>query len=580
MKTILRSIIFSLCCLSAVFASAMDLPVKMVNGKAYYYYVVKKGDTVYSLQKRLGITHKQLVESNPGAADGLRTDDILLFAVDKFGDGRPVVIETEEAAEQQSTDVVYHKVKKGETLYGISRQYGVKPDDIVALNPSTIAGIKTGATLKIPVAQVAGTASEQISEEPVEEQPAEEIGIVMPEQRLRPVEAKFVQVDPEDESDEEAVAEVPEEETADADSAAVEPVGRPATIAVILPFMLEEETPGRQALLFTDFYKGLLLAADTLSNRGDSVKIYAYDTMGDMSRLKSILSEEPVREASVIIAPDGDPQLAAIAQAVVGRDTKVINVFNVKDSLFTDHQQMIQTNIPHRKMYAKAVDAMQQLYPDCVPVIIRNRSGRNDKAEFVAYMSDIYRSKGVEPIEIEYEGALVVAQLDALPTDGTRYVIVPTSGNLNEFNKFIHAIKTERDTRDIAIFGYPDWTAFRGDAEDMLHEVDATVFSRFYYDDDSFDTRSLAQAFERWYGNEMIEVVPNQAVLGFDVGNMVIRNLRANDGYFNPEDIRYTGVQSSFEFKRANHSDNAGYCNEEIYILRFTPGRRVERLSF
>ncbi|MDE6703145.1 MAG: hypothetical protein K2K00_05665, partial [Muribaculaceae bacterium] len=218
--------------------------------------------------------------------------------------------------------------------------------------------------------------------------------------------------------------------------------------------------------------------------------------------------------------------------------------------------------------------------PDYVPVIIRNRDGRNDKAEFINYMTDVYRSRGVEPIEVEYEGALVVAQLDALPTDGTRYVIVPTSGSLNEFNKFIHAIKTERDTRDIALFGYPDWTAFRGDAEELLHAVDATVFSRFYYDDDSFDTRSLARAFERWYGSPMIEVVPNQGVLGFDVGNMVIRNLRANNGSFNPEDERYTGVQSSFEFNRAADNDSAGYCNNEIYILRFAPGRRVKRLSF
>lgn len=575
MKTIFRAIIFSLCCLSVAFASAMDLPVKMVNGKAYYYYVVKKGDTIYSLQKRLGITHKQLVESNPGAADGLRTDATLLFAVDEFGDGSPVVIETEEAAEQQPTDVVMHKVKKGETLYGISRQYGVSPDAIIALNPDAVSGIKKDATLRIPVAK-AETDVVASGEEAQQEEEPREVDFTAPEYRLKPVRPAIVRVTDEDEVE----TDDDTEEYEEGETTTLEPETRPATVAVILPFMLEEETLAKQALLFTDFYKGLLLAADTLSNRGDSVKIYAYDTMNDIARLKSILSEDAVREASVIIAPDGDAQLAAIADAVAGRDTKVINVFNVKDSLFVNHPELIQTNIPHRKMYAKAVDAMMRLYPDYVPVIIRNRDGRNDKAEFISYMTDVYRSRGVEPVEVEYEGALVVAQLDALPADGTRYVIVPTSGSLNEFNKFIHAIKTERETRDIALFGYPDWTAFRGDAEEMLHAVDASVFSRFYYDEDSFDTRSLAQAFERWYGEGMIEVVPNQGVLGFDVGNMVIRNLRANNGSFNPEDERYTGVQSSFEFSRATDDESAGYYNTEIYILRFTPNRRVERLSF
>lgn len=574
MKLIFRAIIFSLCCLSASFAVALDLPVKMVNGKPYYYYVVKKGDTIYSLQKRLGITHKQLVESNPGAADGLRTDDTLLFAVDKFGDGSPVTVEAHETVENQPTEVIYHSVKKGETLYGISHKYGVTPDDIVALNPDTAAGVKTGATLRIPVIKTEKEDS-AIADDGDEE--VQEVVLMEPTADLTPVQPPVVAYSPV-QSEEQSI--YTDEEDEDDSAIITENVGRPASIAVILPFMLESENPGKQAMLFTDFYKGLLLAADTLSNRGDSLKIYAYDTMGDLARLKSILSEDPVKNASVIIAPDGVPQMTAIAESVAGTDTKVINVFNVKDSLFINHPELVQTNIPHRKMYAKAVDAMMRLYPDYKPVVIRNQSGRNDKAEFVSYMLDVYRSRGIEPLEIEYEGALVVAQLDALPDDGSRYVIVPMSGSLNEFNKFIHAIKTVRDTKDVALFGYPDWTAFRGDAEDLLHMVNATVFSRFYYDDDSFDTRSLAQAFERWYGDEMIEVVPNQAVLGFDIGNMIIRNLRANNGLFNPEGEKYSGVQSSFDFTRANDSDDAGYCNDEVYILRFTPGRRVERMSF
>ncbi|MDE6702730.1 MAG: LysM peptidoglycan-binding domain-containing protein, partial [Muribaculaceae bacterium] len=359
MKTIFRAIIFSLCCMSAIFASAMDLPVKMVNGKAYYYYVVKKGDTIYSLQKRLGITHKQLVESNPGAADGLRTDATLLFAVNEFGDGSPVVIETEESAEPHPTDIVMHKVKKGETLYGISRQYGVKPDDIIALNPEAVSGIKKDATLRIPVTKpedAAPVAADEVKQEDV----LNEDVFMSPEYRLKPVRPAIetVPMDGEDESENDA------SQYEEGDTTEVQTESRPATIAVILPFMLEEETPGKQAMLFTDFYKGLLLAADTLSNRGDSVKIYAYDTMCDMARLKAILSEDAVRDASVIIAPDGDAQLAAIADAVAGRDTKVINVFNVKDSLFVNHPELIQTNIPHRKMYAKAVDAMMRIYPD------------------------------------------------------------------------------------------------------------------------------------------------------------------------------------------------------------------------
>lgn len=584
MKRIFRSLFISIVCFAAVSASALDLPVKSVNGKPYYYYVVKKGDTVYSLTSRLGITRKQLVESNPSAADILKTGDTLYFAVDKFGDGKSVEIESDDNVAQKPADIIIHKVKKGETLYGISRQYKVDTEAIVALNPSARLGVKTGATLRIPVAPKAEAEDPQSETQTVEEEPVRTVPDLSPTTTVQPVRETPVLISetPVESSDDdlnetEDVVMVEEAVAVNPDSVFVR---RQASIAVLLPFMLEAETPGRQAELFTDFYKGLLIAADTLSNRGDSLKIYAFDTMGDMARLKKLLEDDAVKNASVIIAPDNGQQLAAIADAVRGSDTKVINVFNVKDSLFMNHQEVIQTNTPHTVMYAKAVDAMQSIYPDCTPVVIRNKSGRTDKAEFIDYMLGVYRSKGVEPVEIEYDGALVASQLETLPNDGTKYVIVPSSGSLSEFNKFIHAIVTVKASRDIALFGYPDWTAFRNDAESLLHAADATVFSRFYYDANSFDTRSLNQAFMRWYGSEMMEVVPNQGVLGYDIGNLLIRNLRVNDGLFNAADGNYTGVQSSFDFGCASDRGDRGFYNNEIYILRFTPGRRVERQSF
>ena len=57
--------------MSAV-AAITDLPVKSVNGRQMYYYVVRKGETVYSLTHTLGITHDRLVKANRSVEDGLR----------------------------------------------------------------------------------------------------------------------------------------------------------------------------------------------------------------------------------------------------------------------------------------------------------------------------------------------------------------------------------------------------------------------------------------------------------------------------------------------------------------------------
>ncbi len=585
MRRTIRALILAFFCAAAPSLCALDLPVKNVNGKAYYYYTVKKGDTLYSLISRLGITRKQLVESNPSAADMLRTGETLYFDVEKFGDGSPVDVEPEEQPDRTPEGYVIHHVKKGETLYGISRQYDVDQEKIVELNPTVRNGLKTGTTLRIPVDAVAEAPVESKVEEA--DDPTAETEVSREPEVATEIEttAELTPVRPPIEKVGEIVVDETEAETEgeSADSVVEDRVERVPSIAVMLPFMLESETPDKHALLYTDFYKGLLLAADTLSNRGDSLKIYAFDTMGDINRLKALLKEDEVAGASVIIAPETDRQLAAIADAVAGSDTKVANVFNVRDSLYLRHPEFVQTNIPHRRMYAKAVDAISNLYPGHVPVILRNDKGRNDKMEFINYLTEYFTSRGIEPIEVAYEGSLASSQLEAVTSEaGTNYLIIPSAGSLAEFNKFIHAVKTVRDAateeNKIAVFGYPDWTAFRGDAETMLHAVGATVYSRFYYDATGFDTRSLNQAFERWYGEEMIDVVPNHGVLGFDVGNWLIRNIRSNGGRFVPDDDSYVGVQSSFDCIR--QSDETGYYNDCIYILHFTPDRRVQRLSF
>lgn len=592
MKRIYRYIALPLALCPLLASAGLDLPVKTVNGRQFYYYVVKKGDTLYSLATRFNITRDDIVSSNPGAADMVRSGQTLYFPVDRFGDGVPVEdteVETERTP-AGSPDIIIHCVAKGETLYGISRKYDVDIESIIALNPSAKLGVKAGATLRIPV-----QASEDSAVGDVVTENADDEHLGAPMIGAMPYVAKAVEPaggnvtvveevrkDAGEDCGIYAATDTVTVEGADGDETGTVINEGPSSIAVLLPFMLDTDAPGRQAMLYTDFYKGLLVAADSLSGRGDSIRIYAYDTENDGFRLRSLLQDTLVCGASVIIAPSEDSQMAEILAAVDPQKTKVLNVFNVRDSSYVTNPASVQTNIPHRRMYEHARRAIDRYYPDYIPVILRNESGRNDKAEFISYIMDAYRAKGVEPVEIVYDGALLTSQLEVIPDDGNRYLLMPVSGSLAEFNKFSHALCSLRngasDSSVYALFGYPDWTAFRNDAEQMLHTLGATVYSRFYYDEDGFDAVCLNEAFERWFGSRAIEVVPHHGMLGFDVGNLLIRNIRTNSGYFNPSEADYKGAQSSFRFVPAA-GEGGGCFNDDIYVLRFNPDGRVERLS-
>lgn len=512
---------------------ALDLPVMTVNGTSYHYYQVKKGDTLFSLSRSLGLSRDEIIKNNPSVADGLRTGTTLYFPV------------------RQNDTAIAHEIKKGETLFGISHKYGVTPDDIIATNPSATNGIRAGETLMIPIKQNA--ANTEPAKEAEETDSSSDILVHADNSNLPN------------------------------DSIVSDNVDRTATVAIILPFMLSEETPSKASRRYLDFYKGFLIAADTISQRGSQIKIAAFDSEGSLDKVKSLLDNPDVKNATVIIAPEDDVQLNILTANAADNETYVINVFNFRDSAYMTNPFAWRGNIPHQQMYEKAVDAMMSEHKDAIPVLMSNAKGNNEKSEFVAYVKDRYIANGITPIEIEYDGALHQGDLEILD-DNTDYVLLPSSGTVGEFNKFCYVLKSYRESlaepNRVRLFGYPDWTAFLSDAADMLHTLDATIYTRFYDDHTSLGHRNVTDAFKRNYGTEPIEVIPNHAILGFDTGLYILKNLKENDGDFNPEyPSTYRGVQSSLTmipyYPSSDETVETGYYNNALYIVRFMPGKYV-----
>ena len=69
--------------LAGVNAAIKDLPIREVNGRTYHYYEVASKETVYSLCHKLGISKEELVKYNPAVADGLKSGTVLFFPVDE-----------------------------------------------------------------------------------------------------------------------------------------------------------------------------------------------------------------------------------------------------------------------------------------------------------------------------------------------------------------------------------------------------------------------------------------------------------------------------------------------------------------
>lgn len=138
----------------------VDLPTTEILGKRYYIYTTQKGESLYGIAYKFGWNIEELARINPESTHNLRKGRILYYPIAEIND----TVELADAVNPQPFYVdpdnidltavdfepIIHKVKKGESLYGIARQYGLSLDEIYEANPSSKYGIKTGEDLVIP----------------------------------------------------------------------------------------------------------------------------------------------------------------------------------------------------------------------------------------------------------------------------------------------------------------------------------------------------------------------------------------------------------------------------------------------
>ena len=122
----------------------------IISGTAYFIHQVKKGETAYSISKAYGITVEDLTRENPPAVYGINEGQTLRIPVKlvteaKSSESVPVKREHDE------TKFIYHSLKPGETVYSLSKSYGVSEDEIIQSNPGIdINKLSVGAEIAVP----------------------------------------------------------------------------------------------------------------------------------------------------------------------------------------------------------------------------------------------------------------------------------------------------------------------------------------------------------------------------------------------------------------------------------------------
>lgn len=113
----------------------------MAQQKKYVTYTVKNGETVKSIAKTYHITSKDLLQLNPDISKILAPNTVIIVPNLNYGKQE---VRTHNSAEKR------YLVLPQDTLYGISKKFGITIDQLIAANPQLKNGLKPGMELEIP----------------------------------------------------------------------------------------------------------------------------------------------------------------------------------------------------------------------------------------------------------------------------------------------------------------------------------------------------------------------------------------------------------------------------------------------
>ena len=262
------------------------------QSKNFVIHEVQKEETLFGISKKYGISQDEIIRLNPGVKEGVKVGEKLIIP--------PVYANTalseEEKAKPVSRDFIFHEVQKEETLYSISRKYGISQDEIVRLNPDATEGLKTGKMLIIPPAR-ANTAFI-----PQEGDTIDTFAALPPDTTAKPdFETLFAR--------------------------STEPL-KTLNIALALPFQLDKVTENSKidgnTDKFLEFYQGMLLAIDSLKRLGLSFNLYVFDSGKSEVEIKNMLNNPELKNMDMLIGPAYTVQIKPLSDFALLNQIKLI----------------------------------------------------------------------------------------------------------------------------------------------------------------------------------------------------------------------------------------------------------------
>ena len=484
-------------------------------------------ETKYGIARKYDITIAELEVLNPNMAKNLAIGEEIIVPKKEIS-SNAILVEGDDKYE-------FYEVLPKEGFFRLKVKFGLSQEEIIALNPYAVEGLKEGMILKIP--KINNTLDVQKFE-----------AVNLADYILNTSKKK---------------------------------------LAVMLPFklnridldslsvntdLLKSDGTLRAAI---DFYSGVLMAAEFAKDKGISTDITIYDTEGQVSKVAQIMSSNNFNEIDAVIGPLLSKNIEKAASALQSENIPVfspLSKFKLKE-----YPNLYQTIPSSELMETAMLDFIIKRLDTINIIVITGKEWTQRKGTI---MTAIPSAKTIVPEEGNYLYLEdIQIQLDTVKEnwvilDSDNPILV--SNVVGLLNGFPEIILDEDDVEigknNIRLFAINKSRAF--DYHDVSNVHLANLNFTYPSSNKHYDYDLMVPflvSYKNKYG-----VMPNHyAIRGFDVTYDVLLRL-ANAMTLEEasvSDIKTEYIENKFQYF---NTLNSGYKNQAFYIMKYNNELKLE----
>ncbi len=429
--------------------------------------------------------------------------------------------------------IIEHKVKKKETIFGIARQYGITPSQLLEANPQMNEPgyqLKKDDIVKVPLN--AGKAT-----------PTSPAGTTT---------------------------------TASPSGSVAMGISRAIRLGVMLP-LHNINGDGRRMV---EYYRGVLMACDSMKSEGISVEVRAWN-LAETTDVDQLLKDKQAENLDIIIGPLYSKFMDSMSAFAKKHNIMLVVPFSINAPQIENNKNIFQIYQAPSTLNEVSARRCAEWFRDYHPIIVDCNDTTSTKGQFTAMLR-----KQFEQHDILYNVTNLTSAEDnfakAFVANAPNLVILNTARSPELLSTFarLKRLVANRPNLEIAMFGYTEWMMYVQQQEANFHRFNVHIPSYFYTNKKSPVATRLERKYEQNFGQKMQQdALPRFALTGFDHAVFFLRGLHKYGKTFDgaPGRFGYQPVQTPLSFQRVGRG---GHQNHAYMFVHYKTDGSIETINW